>query len=165
MTTRIPVSRRRRLNQRGSELVELSLCFLGFMMLTFGTMDFVYNGVFTSNFCDTAAHDASRWASVHGSQFATNTGCTVGNGVADGCPFSYNDIVNYVKAEAIGLDPNTLTVTVACPNNIDASTSCNNYNPGEEINITVTYTGGPLTGIGLKGPLVVNGNAQTYISH
>lgn len=57
MTLRISSRRRRR--QRGNTILESGLCFLGFMMLSFGLIEFSL-AVYAYNFCSYAARDASR---------------------------------------------------------------------------------------------------------
>ena len=155
MQSNVALSRRRQLRQKGSSLVELSLCFLGFLLLTVGSMEFAM-ATYAYNFCSYAARDATRWASVHGSLSQTASSCSSSNGVADGCPASSTDIQNYVAAEAIALDTSKLTVTTNwTPNNT----------PGAEVSVTVAYTVVPLAGLALKENLNVSSTSEMEIVH
>src|SRR5579885_2750256 len=133
--------RHRNSRQRGSALVELSFCLMGFFMLTLGAMDYGW-GIYAYNFCSYAAQDAARWASVHGSQSSS--------------PAAASDVTAYVLSEAVGLSTSQLSVTTTWnPNNT----------PGSTVTVTVGYTIQPLAGIALKQNLYVSSTAQMYIDH
>jgi Flp pilus assembly protein TadG len=153
--SRIAVSRRRQIRQKGSSLVELALCFLGFMMLTGGALDFGM-GVYASNFCYYAARDASRWTTVHGANSATSSNCSGNPGIASGCAANSSDVSNFVSGLAIALDPTKLTVT---------TTWTPNTSPGAEVNVTVAYSIVPITGLGLKQTLNVSSSSQMEMVH
>lgn len=131
---------RRRNRQRGSGLLEGALCFSSFLFITFGVMEFAM-AVYAYNFCNYAAEDAVRWASTRGANYPS--------------PAAAADVQSYVAHEAVGL-PNTLTVTTTwAPDN----------KPGSIVQITVTYTVIPLTGVTLHANFQVSGTAQMVISN
>lgn len=158
MNSSIPVSRQRRRREKGSSMVELALCFLGFMLLTVGSMEFGL-AVYAYNSCSYLARDASRWASVRGSQSQTATTCDSTKGVADGCPANATDVQNYVLSQAVGLDNSKFTWT----SNSIAWTP--NNNPGAEVSVTVAYTVVPLAGLALQQNLNVSSTSQMEIVH
>jgi len=131
---------RRANRQRGSGLLEGALCFSSFLFITFGVMEFAM-AVYAYNFCNWAAQDAARWASTRGANYPA--------------PASAASVQTYVANEAIGLT-NTLTVTTTwTPNN----------SPGSTVQVTVTYTVIPLTGVTLHANFQVSGTAQMIISN
>lgn len=152
---RIAVSRRRRIGQSGSSLVELAICFLGFLMLTVGTLDFGM-ATYAYNFCDYAAREASRWTTVHGANSATSTNCSGNPGIAGGCAANSTDVANFVSNFAVALDPTKLTVT---------TTWTPNTSPGAEVNVTVAYTIVPLSNLGLRQSLNVSSSSQMEMVH
>jgi Flp pilus assembly protein TadG len=145
---RIVVARR---GERGSAIVELSLCLLGFLMLTMGAMDFGW-AVYAYNFCSYASQDAARWASVHGSLSSS--------------PAQVSDVQTYVQNEAVGLSPSQLTVTTCwsgiCPTSGPPPTGDNT--PGSTVSVKVTYAVQPLTGLGLNQAITVGATAQYVIN-
>jgi Flp pilus assembly protein TadG len=153
--SRIPVTRRRRNGQKGSSLVELAICFLGFLMLTVGTLDFGM-AAYATNFCNYAAREASRWTTVHGANSATSSNCSSNPGIASGCAANSTDVANHVSATAVALDPTKLTVT---------TTWTPDTNPGAEVNVTVAYSIVPLSGLGLKQTLNVSSSSQMEMVH
>src|SRR4051812_37173250 len=96
MKSSIQVSRKSR-RQRGSTLVELSLSFLGFILLIGGVFDFSW-ALYAQTFCYSEAQDAVRWASVRGSENPDGP-CTV------------SDIETYVRSQNVGLTSSSITVT------------------------------------------------------
>jgi len=136
-------------------MVELALCFLGFLLLTVGTMEFGM-AMYAYNSCTFLARDGSRWASVHGSQSQTAASCTASQGVADGCPANSTDVQNYVTSQSIGLDTSQFTVTTNwTPNNT----------PGAEVTVTVAYNIVPLAGLALKQNMNVSSTSEYEIVH
>jgi Flp pilus assembly protein TadG len=132
----------RRARQKGSSLVESCLCFLGFVVLSLGTMEFCM-AVYAYNFVSYAARDASRYASVHGSQSET---------VA-----TNSDIQTYVYNEAVALNRNLINVN---------TTWDPDKNPGSQVRVTVAYSIVPLVGIALgRNNLQVSSSSQTVITH
>jgi len=152
---RIAVSRRRRSNQKGSSLVELAICFLSFILLTVGALDFAM-AVYAYNFCYYAARDTSRWVSVHGSNSATASDCSGNPGMASGCAANSTDVSNHVAAMAIALNSSNLTVT---------TTWTPDTTPGSEVNVNVAYAVVPLSGLGLTQNLNVASASQMEMVH
>ncbi len=133
-------SPRRRSGRQGSALLEGALCFSSFLFITFGVMEFAM-AVYGYNFCHYAAEDAARWACTRGANYPT--------------PATAASVQSYVDNEAIGLT-NELTVTTTwTPNN----------QPGSTVQVTVTYTVIPLTGVTLHANFQVSGTAQMVISN
>ncbi len=148
---RIQVAETRRRRQSGSALVELSLCLMGFILLTLGAMDFCW-GVYAYNFCSYAAQDAARWASVHGSLSAS--------------PASITDVQNYVKAEAVALNSSNLTITPCWSGDCAVGAPQSGENsPGQTVSVSVQYQIQPLTGLGLPQAFTVGTTAQFVINH
>ena len=132
--------RRRGKSQRGSGLLEGALCFSAFLFITFGVMEFSM-AVYGYNFCHYAAQDAARWASTRGANYPT--------------PATTDIVQNYVRNEAIGLT-NTLSV---------ATTWTPDNKPGSVVQVTVTYTVIPLTGVTIQSNFQVSGTAKMVISN
>lgn len=114
--------------RKGATMVEFSLVFLLLLMMVAGVFE-VGRIVWTYNTLNHAAKQASRYAMVHGSR----------NPIS-GQQASVSD---YAKAQAVGFDPQSLTVTVVpTPNN----------NPGSVVTVTVSHTMNtvvaPLVGLG-----------------
>ena len=140
MKPAIPVTRRRRDRQSGSSLVESTLCFLGFVFLTFGMME-ACMAVYAYNFCSWAARDATRWASVRGSQ--------------SGYEVTNTEIQNYVRNEGIALTRNSVTTTTTwIPDN----------KPGSQVRVLVSYQVIPMVGLALRERFTVSRPSQTVIS-
>jgi Flp pilus assembly protein TadG len=146
---RIKVERK---GERGSAIVELALCLLGFMMLTMGAMDFGW-AVYAYNFCSYASQDAARWASVHGSLSSS--------------PAGVSDVQTYVNSQAVGLSTSLLTTTTCwsgvCPTSGSAPAGDNT--PGSTVSVKVAYQVQPLTGLGIKQAFTVGATAQFVINH
>jgi Flp pilus assembly protein TadG len=153
--TRHPVSPRRRTRQKGSALFELALCFMGFLLLMMGTMDFGY-AVYAYNFCTYAARDASRWTTTHGANSATSSSCSDNPGIAYGCAANSSDVASYVSGRAIALDTSKLTVT---------TTWTPDTTPGSEVNVTVKYSFAPLSGIAIKNTISMSSSSQMEMVH
>lgn len=127
--------------QRGSALVESSLCLLGFMFLTLGVMEFSM-AVYAYNFCSYAARDASRWASVRGSQSTT--------------PATPDQVTAYVQSRAIAIPTSSLAVT---------TTWISDNNPGSQVKVNVACSIVPLVGLALRNTLQVASASQMVIVH
>lgn len=147
----IPVVRRR--GRRGSALIELSISFLGFMMLMFGVFDFSW-AVYAQTFCYAEAQDAVRWASVRGSESSS--------------PATANDIQTYVRSQAVGLTKSSITVT-SCWFTAGTSTGCpgpnGNNSPGSNVQVTVSYPISPLSGVAIRTGFTVSAKANTVINN
>jgi Flp pilus assembly protein TadG len=135
-----PVSARRS-RQKGSAMVELALCLMGFLLLTMGSMEFGW-GIYAYNFCSFAAQDAARWGSVRGSLSTS--------------PATTATITSFVQSEAVGLDTSLITVT---------STWNPDNTPGSTLTVTVGYTIKPLAGIALKQNILVSSTAQFVVNN
>jgi Flp pilus assembly protein TadG len=121
-------------------LVEGALCFSAFLLITFGVMEFAM-AVYGYNFCNYAAQNAARWASVRGANYPT--------------PATSTTVQNYVTNQAIGLASTPTVTTTWTPDN----------NPGSVVQVTVTYNVIPLTGVTLHANFQVSGTAQMVISN
>jgi Flp pilus assembly protein TadG len=141
MRARRKVTRRGR-GQRGNAMLELALCFMGFLMLTLGTMEFAW-GVYAYNFCAYAAQDAARYASVNGSLSTS--------------PATQASISSFVQNEAVGLNTSNLTTTASWANNSNVA--------GSTVTVTVNYVIVPLVGLALKQNLTVSSTADYVINH
>jgi Flp pilus assembly protein TadG len=134
-------ARRRRCScERGSGLVEGALCFSAFLFITFGVMEFAM-AIYAYNFCSYAAQDAVRWASTRGANYPT--------------PATANTVQSHVANQAVGLTNTVVVSTTWTPNN----------SPGSTVQVTVTYSVIPLTGVTLHANLQVSGTAQMIISN
>ncbi|PYT11574.1 MAG: hypothetical protein DMG59_26010 [Acidobacteria bacterium] len=130
----------RRKGQRGSTLVEGALCFTVFLMILFGTIDFG-RAVFAYNFTSYAAREGARYAIVRGQ--------------SSGHAASADDITNYIKREAVGLDPGAITVnTTWSPDN----------NTGSTVQIQVQYAFQPIVPYMPSGPLSFSTTSRMLIS-
>jgi Flp pilus assembly protein TadG len=138
-------------------MVELALCFMGFLMLTLGTMEFGW-GIYAYNFCSFAAQDAARWASVRGSQ-----------SVLSGAPATNASVTAFVQSEAVGLDPSLITVTTTWmtpgPPPVTSTTPAGYDASGDYLIVTVGYTIKPLAGLAIKQNIIVSSTAQYVISN
>jgi len=126
---------RKHQSERGSGLVEGALCFLAFLMVTFGVMEFAM-AVYTYNFCSWAAEDAARWASTRGANYPS--------------PVTAANVTTHVTNEAIGLSSTPTVTTTWTPNN----------SPGGTVQVTVSCTIIPLAGVTLHSNLQVSSKAQ-----
>jgi len=120
--------------QRGSTLTEFALILPLLLAAMFGVIDFG-RALYTYHFVSDAAREASRWASVRGSQ------CIAG---LPGCPAGVSDVQDYVTSIVPpGIDPSTtsLTVTPAWlppPGNPASCTGAPN-SPGCAVQVQVSY--------------------------
>lgn len=122
-------------------MVELALTFMGFLMLTLGSMEFGW-AIYAYNSCSYAAQSGARWASVNGSLSPS--------------PATAASVTSYVQSQMVALDPNLLTVNTSwSPNN----------SPGSTVTITVGYTVVPLVGLAIKNSFNVSSTAQMVIDH
>jgi Flp pilus assembly protein TadG len=126
--------------QGGSSLVELTLCFLVFVTMIFGTLEFAW-AVFAYNSVAYLAQDAARWASVNGSLSTS--------------PATSTDVSNHVKSEAVGLDTSLVNVSTTWPSG---------NTPGSIVQVTVNYTANPLVGLTLQA-MTFSASSQFYINH
>ena len=135
----LPGARRR--NQRGSAMVEMAISLMGFLLLVFGVMDFGW-AIYQYDACNSAAQDAVRYASVHGSQSTS--------------PATSDTMKTYVQNDTVGLDPSRLTVT---------STWDPDNNPGSTVKVVVSYAMQPLSAVAIQQGFTVSGTATSVINH
>jgi Flp pilus assembly protein TadG len=111
--------------------------FLLILGLVIGAM-----GMFRYQQVASAAREGARYASVHGGQYAKETGQPAAS-AAD----VYN---NAIKPKAVGLDPQALSYQVAwSPDNWPSkATSSNGSAQGATVSVTVTYQWVPETFLG-----------------
>jgi len=119
---------------RGNTLTEFAFVLPLLAMMMFGVTDFG-RALYTYHFVSNAAREATRWASVRGSQ------CTAW---PQACPAIQADVQNYVAGIAPpGIDPSpqTLGVTAAWmpPPGKPASCIGAANNPGCAVQVQVTY--------------------------
>ncbi|HKT12794.1 MAG TPA: TadE/TadG family type IV pilus assembly protein [Terriglobia bacterium] len=108
-------SRRPRLNEIGSAVLEFGLVVVMFFMFVFGVMDFG-RALYTYHFVSNAACEATRYAIVRGSSSTE--------------PVTASDIQAYVKSiTPEGVDPNQLTIT---------TTWSPDKNPGSTVKVQVS---------------------------
>jgi hypothetical protein len=112
----------------GTALVEFAVAISTILTVLLGIID-IGRAVYAYDWVSNAARTATRFAIVRG------TGCT---DLTGGCPARQNDVVTYVKNDAIGIDPNQLQVTTACfvTHNIGSAPPCA---PRAWVQVTVKY--------------------------
>ncbi len=160
---KLPVSNRRKRLQRGSALVELAISFMGFMLLTMGSMEFSW-AVYTWHTCVYAGQRAARWASTQGSQSTS--------------PATAEDVRAYVRANATAVNTNSMTITpcwylangTAPTVGTDGSVSgCNgpsgNNAPGSYVWVNIRYDFSPLSYLAIKQSLTFSTTAQVVINN
>jgi Flp pilus assembly protein TadG len=126
----------------GNAIIETSLCFMLFMTIFLGIMEFGW-GIFNYNFLSYAAHEGTRYASVRGSQCSGS------------CAQATEEIVrNYIRTQAIGM--NTEEVTVNTIWNPDKT-------PGNTVTVNVSYPIPPLLGW-LMGNITISATSTMRIA-
>lgn len=136
---------------RGQSYAEFSLVALPCLFLLFGIIAFGY-AMYTYNFVSDAAHDAVRYAIVHGSNSLN--------------PANADDVSDFVENELQGLSKNQLTVSTCwqqqggtCQTDPEGNNS-----PGDIVAVTVTYDFQPVFGMP-NIVLPLTSSAQMVISH
>jgi Flp pilus assembly protein TadG len=133
----------RRLNRRGlrrgAALVEAAIVLPILYMFILG-MVLVGLGVFRYQQVAELAREGARYASVHGAQYAADTG----NAAATASDI-YN---NAIKPQAVGLDTSSITYSVAwntsnSPTRANPSSSPPGAPMTNTVSVTVTYTWAP----------------------
>jgi Flp pilus assembly protein TadG len=116
-------------------MVESALVYPILFLVVLGTV-IVVMGVFRYMEVAALAREGCRWASVHGSQYAKDTGKPAATTSAD----VYN---NVIALQAVGMDPSKLTCTVTWnpnPNDYHAILLENDAFPVlNTVRVTVTY--------------------------
>jgi Flp pilus assembly protein TadG len=121
--------RHRHARRRGATLVEAAIVYPVVLLLVLGVI-VVGLGLFRFNQMAELAREGARWASVRGSQFASDTGKTAA---------SSTDVANYVKGLAAGLDPNSLTVTTTWTTSNALTHKSGNLTVKNTVSVTVSY--------------------------
>jgi Flp pilus assembly protein TadG len=162
MRAKRPISARRR-SQRGSAIVESTLCLMGFLFLTFGLMEFSM-AVYAYNYVTFAAAEGARYAATHGSSVT-----------APNAPATLSDIQRVVRAQGVALLRNRITVRgnpLLVPEGEPPADSVwaqengvYNNDPGSTVTVRVSYEVVPLVRLVLRQPLTVSSTAQMVISH
>jgi Flp pilus assembly protein TadG len=137
---------KRRPRQRyGTTAVEAAFVFPVFFLLLFGIL-VGGMGVFRFQEVASLAREGSRWASVHGTQYATDTG----NAAA-----SASDVYNNaILPKVVSLNNSSLTYSVTwSPNN----------QPGSNVTVTVSYQW--LPEVYLVGPITLTSTSKVAMSY
>lgn len=126
--------------EEGATLVEVALSALVLLALLFGFIQFCF-AIYSSQFTDDAAREATRWAIVRGSLCSTNTPSM------DHCSAAQADIQTYIRSlNYPGINTNNLTAAVtwylpSAPSNptwsVCTTGTCNA--PGNMVEVVVTY--------------------------
>lgn len=125
--------------RRDSFMVEAALTAVPFLLLIFGIIEFgVVIRVY--NFVAYAAREGTRYASVRGAE--------------SGVPASADQVSNFVKRQAVGLDSSTMTV---------ATTWVPDNKRGSSVRVQVSYSMPGVTGLILPGGIRVQSTSQTVI--
>jgi Flp pilus assembly protein TadG len=120
--------------ERGSALVEFSVCTVVFITLIFGIVEFSY-AIYSYNFVSNAAREGTRYAMVRG------TNCTGSCTQISGCVHNQtcSALQTYINGMAAGINTNNLTVQAACVPSAGVYTALP-CNPGIPIQVQVQYT-------------------------
>jgi Flp pilus assembly protein TadG len=116
--------------RRGATLVQAALVYPVLLLLINGTI-IVGLGVFRYNQMALLARQGSRYACVHGAQYAAETG----NAAA-----TTTDISNYVKGKAAGLDTSALTVTTTWNTSNALTYTSSGSTIRNTVSVTVSYS-------------------------
>jgi len=144
-------------------MIELAFCFMGFMLLTMGVIDFGW-AAYTYNTCLYAGRVAARWASTQGSQSTS--------------PATADDVKNQVLANATAVNTAPLTITPcwivssgSAPTiaNDGTVSGCNaptgNNSPGSYIWVNVRYEFAPLSYLAIKQKITFSSTSQFVINN
>lgn len=135
-----------RTGERGTTALEFTVVAVLLLTLVFGIIDFG-RALYAYHFVSYAAHQATRWASVRGSN------CT---GLPNGCPALQADIVTYVKSIAYGLDPTKIT--------LNSNPWPSGNSPSNPVTVTVTYNFQFLLPFLPSNSITMSSTAQMVIS-
>lgn len=148
----LPKPLRRALGEEeGSELVEVSICFLMVMCLVFCVIESCW-AVYTFHYLGHASHEAARYAIVHGGSWTSNCdgSGSAGSGYGSSmCTASTSDIANYVaKRQFPGISLSASDVCVEYFSSLpsSSSTTCTAStgstlanSPGDVVQVTITH--------------------------
>jgi Flp pilus assembly protein TadG len=127
--------------QKGSVLVESAITLLIVLLFLIGIME---GGllIWSYNTVAFAAREGTRYATVRGADSSS--------------PASASTISTYVKAQAVGLDPNLMTVTTTWnPSN----------SPGGFVQVVVQYQYSTLTSLFVSAPIALTSTSKTVVLH
>jgi len=129
-----------RKKRKGNALLEAAFGLTVFLMLFSGVMDFGRLN-WERNLLSHAVREGVRYAIVHGQASLT--------------PASARDVAAAVKRQAVGLDPNRLSITTSwSPDN----------QPGSVVRVRVTYPYSPVMPFIPTGTLSLKATSQMVIS-
>lgn len=93
-----------RTEERGTALLEFAISLMAVLTVLIGVVD-IGRALYAYDWVSNAARTGTRFAIVRGAT------CTH---LAGGCPATKDDVINFVKSDAIGIDKNQLRVTTLC---------------------------------------------------
>jgi len=136
----------------GQTFAEFMMVVLPTLGLIFGVVSFAMT-IYTYSFLSNAARDAVRYAIVHGSKSTS--------------PVSSDDIQTFVRGEAKGINPSSISVTScwnpqAPPNQCQSPTG--NNAPGKVVSVSVAYSYHPFYPFN-SVTLPLSSSAQMVISN
>jgi Flp pilus assembly protein TadG len=134
------IRRQSRASQKGSAILEFSLCFMLIFGLIYGILEFS-RVVYSYTVLAGATREASRYAVVHGSQ--------------SGSPATNSDIRAQVERWAIGLDTSALAVDTTWPTG---------NAPSSTVSIATSYTVTPFTTLIMRNPITLRTRSEMVIS-
>ena len=145
--------------RRGSSLVEAAIALPVALMFILGTC-VIGLGIYRYQQVASLAREGARYASVHGTQYASDTG----NSAATGASIRSNAILPM----AIGLNPNNLTSSVTWnTTNSPTSVNPNSTPPGwplqNTVSVTVTYQWTPE--LYISGPISLSSTSTMPMSY
>jgi Flp pilus assembly protein TadG len=110
-------------DERGTSLLEFTLCIAVVLTTVFGIMD-VSRAIYVDHYVVWSARQGSRYASVRGSAFAGKTCAAV---TTSGCAATAANVTAYVKSLApTGTSLSNLTVTSTWPGTDGSGAVCTN---------------------------------------
>jgi Flp pilus assembly protein TadG len=126
--------------QRGTAMVEFAFIFIVLITLMFGIMGFGHM-LYAYHFVNNEAKEATRWASVNGSNCGLDSSCN-GAGYMNNGPASAANINTYVQNHVPpGIDPTKVTIS-AC--GVTGGAACATSTP--QVCTTTVGTGGAAIG-------------------
>lgn len=94
--------------ETGSALVEFALALSVILTLLLGTVD-IGRALYAYDWLSNASRVGTRYMMVRGNDCADSD-----PHLTDGCPATKDDLTNYLKTDAIGIDTSQLTVDASC---------------------------------------------------
>jgi Flp pilus assembly protein TadG len=140
----------------GSSLVEFAIIAIVLVTLLVGIAGFGH-ALYAYHFVSHAAREATRWASVNGSQCANDSSCKASAAASD--------VQNYVNGIVPpGIDPNKLTVTATWPTVTGICATKSNA-PGCTVQVQVSYSFSFIFPLIHTSPVQLSSTSQMIISH